>query len=315
MRKTCLIFLAVLGSLVAPAARQASAQRNDAPPPSLQPVEPVALAAIIRFFDYDETIPLGARIVERTSYENSTREKFIIRGVRGFLTPGYLEIPSDRQDPAPLVLLLHGWSGSKQSWWKDDGYISGGNLRTALLKAGFAVLALDAPAHGDRIAENDYALVNDLQDDGGATHRNYFTLSDIVIQGVRDYRRALDFAGTRDEIDLSRIGLVGYSMGGLQAFILTAVEPRVRASVACVTPSLASEPTAIAPDDYARGIGDRPFLMLMGATDGMCHPQHARELLAMIPGKKSKLKFFDAGHKLPVDYVDDAQRWLDAHLK
>lgn len=315
MRTSRLIVLAMLGLLVWLTTRQTSAQRSDSAAPSLQPAEPNALAAAARFFDYDEAIPLDARIVERTRNEDATREKFVLRGVRGFLTPGYLEVPTDRQEPAPLVLLLHGWSGSKQSWWQDGGYISGGNLRAALLRVGFAVLALDAPAHGDRIAENDYALVNDLQDDDEATHRNYFTLSDIVVQGARDYRRALDFVATRDDVDSSRIGLIGYSMGGLQAFILSAVEPRICATVACVTPSLAGDSTPIAPKDYAGGIVDRPFLMLMGNADGMCRPQHARELLAMIPGDRSKLKFFEAGHKLPVKYVDDARAWLETHLK
>ena len=37
-------------------------------------------------------------------------------------------------------------------------------MRKALLHADYAVLGLDAPTHGDTIAENGYALVNDLHD-------------------------------------------------------------------------------------------------------------------------------------------------------
>ncbi len=52
-------------------------------------------------------------------------------------------------------------------------------MRKRLLESGFAVLALDAPTHGDRIAENDYALVNDYRPDNQPTHRNYFSLDEI----------------------------------------------------------------------------------------------------------------------------------------
>jgi len=304
-----------IGLLADPALPWASAQPNRDDPPPLEAVSEEAFNAMVRFFDYDTTIPLTPRIVERKDRDVSVREKFVFRGVRRFLVPGYLEVPKERATPVPLVLLVHGWSGSKDHWWHDDGYISGGNMRKALLGAGYAVLAVDAPTHGDRIAENDYALVNDLRENGQPTHRNFFTLEEIVAQSTRDYRRVLDFVESRDEIDHKRIGMIGYSMGGLQTFILTAVEPRIRVSVACVVPSLAGRTTSIAPKDYARGIGDRPFLMLMGRTDTMCHQQHARQLLDLIPSTRKDLTFYDAGHKLPTDYVSDALAWIEEHLK
>ena len=188
-------------------------------------------------------------------------------------------------------------------------------MRKALLKAGYAVLAIDAPTHGDRIAENDYALVNDLSENGQPTHRNYFTLNDLVVQSTRDYRRALDYVESRDDINHKQIGMIGYSMGALQTFILTAVESRIRVSVACVVPSLAGQSTSIAPKDYARGIGNRPFLMLMGRIDPMCHQQHARQLRDLIPGSQKNLILYDAGHKLPTEYVTDALAWFEEYLK
>jgi dienelactone hydrolase len=146
-------------------------------------------------------------------------------------------------------------------------------------------------------------------------HRNYFTVNEIVTQGTLDCRRAIDFLQSRVDIDHGRIGMLGYSMGGWQTFILTAVEPRIRVSVACAVPSLAGQSTPIAPKDYAREIGDRPFLMLAGNTDQMCHPQHARQLLNMIPSNRNDLILFDAGHKLPGAYFAKAVDWFNTHLK
>ena len=187
-----------------------------------------ASRAIARAFDYDATIPLESRVVEKVKKDDLTREKVVFRGVQGFLVPAYLQLPPDAAGPFPCVLLMHGWSGSKEDWWRDGNYVSGGNLRQALLAAGFAVMAIDAQCHGDRIVQNDFAPVNHFVDEsaGGNPRKGYFTQSDIYVQTVRNTHRAIDYLTTRAEIDNGRIGVVGYSMGGTQTFLLTGVEPR-----------------------------------------------------------------------------------------
>src|SRR5690606_11919896 len=130
------------------------------------------------------------------------------------------EWPKQEEGPFSVVLMLHGRSGSRESWWKDGGYLSGGNLRKALLAQGYAVFAIDAQTHGERMAENDYAMVNNYVPDGTPAHRNYFSLPEIYTQTVVDYRRGLDWLATRPEIDMGRVGVVGYSMGGTQSFLL-----------------------------------------------------------------------------------------------
>ncbi len=275
-----------------------------------------AAAAQLAFYETDKSIPLEARTVERIAQDETTREKVVFRGVQGFLVPGYLQYPTDVVKPRPCVLLLHGWSGSKEHFWKEGGYISGGNIRTALLAAGYAVMALDAQCHGDRIAENDFAPVNHFVDPDikGIQRKGYFTQQEIYIQTTRDYRRAIDYLETRTEIDASRIGAFGYSMGGAQTFLLTGVEPRVKVSVACATPADGSKFSPIAPQNFADSIGQRPFLMIMGRTDSMCPVEKAQALLELIPGPQRELIFFDAGHRLPVDYVPQAVKWITTHL-
>ena len=295
----------------------ASALLGEPPPPAvLTPVGQEALEAMLRFYAYDPKIPLEARVVERKLIGDGVREKFVFRGARGFLVPGYLETPSTGGPTFPVVLLLHGWSGGKDRWWRPGGYLSGRNASQALVGAGYAVVALDAPTHGDRIAENGYALVNDLDVDGKRPHRNYFSMEEIFSQADVDYRRALDYLATRRDLDTGRVGVLGYSMGGNQTFLLTAADPRVRVAVSCVVPSMVGQDnSAVAPKDYARGIGDRPFLMLMGKEDSMCTMPHAQQLLTLIPSSKKKLVFYDSGHKLPVSYVDDAVGWFKSHLR
>ena len=172
-------------------------------PPEMEPASEETLGLLAKFFDYDKSIPLEARIVERKTTDSGIREKIVLRGAHGSLAPGYLECPETDAAPYPCVLLLHGWSGSKASWWKGG---KSGYLRTALLESGYAVFALDAPTHGDRIAENDYAGVNDYQGPGNDGRKNYFTVPEIIIQCSTDYRRGIDYLETREEIDAERVG-------------------------------------------------------------------------------------------------------------
>jgi len=285
-------------------------------PLSIERLDDEASRAIARVYDYDASIPLEARVVERVKKDDAMREKIVFLGVQGFLVPGYLQLPPAGAGPFPCVLLMHGWSGSKEDWWRDGNYISGGNLRQAVLAAGFAVMAIDAQCHGDRIAQNDFAPVNHYVDEsaGGNSRKGYFALADIYVQTVRDARRAIDYLATRPEIDKTRIGVIGYSMGGTQAFLLTGVEPRVRASVAVATPAEKSKFSLVAPQNFVGGIGERPFLTIIGRSDEMCSAEHARAVQALLAGGAKEQIFLDGGHKLPVEYVGHAVAWIKKHL-
>lgn len=305
---SALLFVApgLLGALPAPGSEQAPYPR----------ISQEAFNARRPFFDYDKSIPLEGRIVQQWDPEGRKKQKIVFRGAQGFLVPGYLEFPKGGEKDPPLVLLLHGWSGSKEDWWKDDNYINGGLARKALLDAGFAILALDAATHGERSNEIDYQHVNPFDDPKATPRRNYFTFAEISIQTVKDYRRALDFVFERGDINTNRVGLLGYSMGGMDSFYLLAVEPRIRMAVACVPPLLSAGYGPASPIDYSWGIGSRPFLMLMGRKDGPADYVEKVEASyhKYIEGPNTRLTWYDQGHKLGPTYVPDALAWIKAHL-
>ncbi|MAT14339.1 MAG: hypothetical protein CMJ46_03620, partial [Planctomyces sp.] len=271
----------------------------------------------LEILDYDPAIPLDARTVARAEEAgtNTIKEKIVFRGTQGFWCSANLEMPKGAEGKLPLVLLLHGWSGSKEHWWKDGGYLSGGQVRKGLLEAGYAVFAMDAQAHGDRIAVNEYAPVNVYTPEGAEPRPNYFELQEIYVQTVRDYRRALDYLATRSELDGNRIGLVGYSMGGTHSFMLTGVDERIKAAVSCVVPTSSNyRLTYLAPESFVPALTDRPFLMLMGRTDPLCPEEKARQLRDLMTGEQHELRFFEAGHKLPAEYVPHAVEWIKTHI-
>jgi dienelactone hydrolase len=273
-----------------------------------------AFRLLLAVYDYDPAIPLDGRVVERIDKDGMPREKIVFRGAQGFYVPGYLQLPRKYPSPVPCVLLLHGWSGSKDHFWIDNNYISGGNVRKALLNEGFAVLALDAQCHGDRIAQNEFAPVNPSGPPGVAPRKGYFTQREIYVQTTIDYRRALDYLKGRPEIDSARIGAFGYSMGGTQTFLLTAVDARIKTAVACAVPADRSPSSLIAPRNFARAIGSRPFLLIAGRNDEMCPPEEAERVFHAIGSPRSKLSLFEGTHRLRPDFVPDAVRWLKDHL-
>lgn len=266
-----------------------------------------AWRARLPFFDHNPKLPLDARVVDQRKRDGTVRDKVVFRTTQGFLVPGFLELPTTGTKPYPVVLLLHGWSGSKQVWWEDEGIHTGGLMRKALLGAGYAVFALDAAAHGERAAEIGYRSVN--------TPDNPFSYAEISIQTTKDYRRAIDYLATRPELDIQRLGLVGYSMGGMDSFYLLSVEPRIRAAVACVPPMLSEGYGPASPIDYSWGVKGKALLLLMGSQDDMYNKDKVNASYHdYIETEHSRLIWYDRGHGLKGDYVPDALNWIEKHL-
>ncbi len=274
-----------------------------------------AFKARLPFFDYNKDIPLEARIVREWDEDSTLRQKFVFRSAQGFLVPGYIELPKHAPKPPALVLLLHGWSGGKENWWEDGNYINGGEMRKALLANGFAVLALDAPAHGERSNEIDYLHVNTYKDPSAPDKVNHFTFTEIAVQTVKDYRRALDYLATRQDIDMRRIGTLGYSMGGMDSIYLLATEPRIKMAVTCVPPMRSLDYGPAAPVDYTWGVKGKTILLLMGEKDGFYTvPEMNATYSAYFESPNSKLIWYNQDHKLTKVYVKDALAWVKSHL-
>jgi dienelactone hydrolase len=156
----------------------------------------------------------------------------------------------------------------------------------------------------------------------------FYRVRNIIVQTVIDYRRALDYLATRHDIDPQRRAVIGYSMGGVTALNLLAVEPRLMVGVACVAPPMIAADQAVggllaaaqarmapvAPPNYARALGDKHILFLMATKDEYYKPSAAEALVNLIPGQNKQLKLFDSGHMLPHGYIDDAVHWIQANL-
>ncbi len=224
--------------------------------------------------------------------------------------PGYLALPEKSSGPAPLVVILNGTLTSKEETllWSD-----------AFLEHDLAVLALDWPGSGES------SLAMSPTPD-----------CDDFMEGV------VGIASMDPMIEASRIGLVGFSLGGAVAALAAAKDRRVDAVVA-VTPPYDPRPwfalaqpllrrhlatVAGGEEHLARlaagftlsGIVERakcPMLVIGAGRDLIVPPEEAVRYCIAAGDRGSLLWYPDGRHGLYAelaDWTSEAARWLKSTL-
>jgi dienelactone hydrolase len=294
--------LAVLGT-----AQSAIAQTSGQAQP-LQGVSPDVYEVVSAFYAYDQDTPFHAHVLATRDAEHYTREKILFTGINPVRVPAYLAIPKTGDGPFPVVLLLDGIDGSKERWFEEDSWPRGNMVTDALTSAGIAVMSLDARYHGERVAETGYVSPSR----GGAAFR------DLFVPTVIEYRRAIDYLGTRPEIDTTRIGALGLSMGGMMTFALAALDGRLDAAVAGVTPVGAfngADRIPYAPQTFAGYVPDIPILTMWGRSDNLYSEASVEQFMNLLPSTQEESIWYDTGHRLGPEYPPRATSWLIEHLK
>lgn len=211
-----------------------------------------------------------------------------------FLVPGTAR-------PAPIALLLHGFSSSKERMIETVG--------RALLDCGVGSLAVDLPLHGDREGSG-----------GEIPYRNPLALVGAWRTAVREARAAVEWLTVQPEVDSRRIGVVGYSLGGFLALIMAAEESQVRAvalaaagDLPLTTPYSGLVRRAVDPMKAARKLSGRPLLMVNGRGDRSTQPDQAERLFAHAVEPKQIL-WYDGGHWPPRAAIEYVAEWTATQL-
>jgi dienelactone hydrolase len=182
--------------------------------------------------------PPRARIISREIRPGYALEKVAIdNGLDGNVT-ALLLIPEGRKGQVPAILWLHSSTPDKTQILIPGTNGGAEPLGEAFVQAGYAVLAPDSYWHGDRAGTGPSGPA----ESGRVEQEDLFKLNlwlGRTLWGlfVRDDRVALDYLCGRPEVDASRIGATGMSMGSTRAWWLAAVDERVSAvvAVACLT--------------------------------------------------------------------------------
>lgn len=141
----------------------------------------------------------------------------------GLRVTGNLFVP-DGVGPFPAVLNVHGHYA--------QGKIAANVAARghALAREGFVVLSVDAIGAGER------ATVHGRFEHHGAAGAPLLSAGETLLGAqVYDNMRAIDLLQSLDYVDGARIGVTGASGGGNQTMWISALDPRVKASVPVVS--------------------------------------------------------------------------------
>jgi lysophospholipase L1-like esterase/dienelactone hydrolase len=182
--------------------------------------------------------PQKVRLVARELHNNYTLERVAIDNGMENEIGAILLIPEKAKKPAPAILWLHSSSPNKAQIVTP--YSNGGDdpLGEAFVKAGYVVLAPDACWYGERSGTGPGGpLETDRAQQESQLKLNMWMGRTLWGQFVRDDQVALDYLCGRPEVDKTRIGATGMSMGSTRSWWLAAVDDRVAATVgvACLT--------------------------------------------------------------------------------
>jgi len=188
-----------------------------------------------------------------------------------FKTDDGVEIAADYfaptgRTPAPVVILLHQYRSTRAAWKP---------LVPVLQRAGFAVLAVDLRGHGGSVKPGNLKLVQRVMDRDPALFNAMNS----------DVFAAYGFLSQRPECDLSRLAIVGASVGASVALDYARQDRSVDV-VVCMSPGEAymgvDSRTHIR--EYGKW-GKRPVLLLAAPGE----QQACEALAAAYPGAKVQI--------------------------
>jgi uncharacterized protein len=214
--------------------------------------------------------------------------------------PALLQLPTSSASVGG-VLMLHGLYSRKE--------VLSQTIGRALVLRSIATLSIDLPLHG---ARDDPSSVRSIG--------NPIQLVAHWRQALADARMAFGYLRARAEVDVGRTALVGYSMGSHIATAVAARDARVRALVVAAggdlpegLPFSAMIRAVADPLAAIRSLKGRPLLMIHGQHDRTMRPDQAQRLFDAA-GEPKEIRWFAAGHRLPLEAADEVADWLKKQL-
>jgi dienelactone hydrolase len=178
-------------------------------------------AAFMKLIDRPR-VPLAPETQEVGKAGGLTQLRFSYAVDSSQRAPGVLFKKNASPGRRPVVVALHGTGGNKESQI---------DLLKELAEAGFIGVAIDGRYHGERAggakgsaAYND-AILRAYRD--GKEHP-------FLYDTVWDVLRLIDYLEAREDVDAKRIGLIGFSKGGMETYLAAAVDPRIAVAVPCI---------------------------------------------------------------------------------
>ena len=316
-----------------------------------------------------------AEVVARVDRGDYFEERVAFDTTPDIRVPAFVLVPKKTRGKAPGIVALHDHGGFYM-WGKEKlvelpgehpaltafkGQLYGGrSIASELARAGYVVAVIDMFYWGERRM----LLADDAPDwrertagltqerlkafDRRASDSEQLVARSIEAAGFTwpgvmfwDDIRTLDYLAARPEVDASRLGCVGLSVGAVRSLHLAALDDRIKAAV--VVGWMTSFPaqlerrvrnsigfTKLVPGLYRHldypDVGSlampRPLLVINGSQDALFEPAGVRaafEKLAACYRKagvpeRVKTRLYDTPHEFNLEMQREAWGFLDTHL-
>ncbi len=278
---------------------------------------------------FPERTPLNARVTGTLTRPDYLIEKIIYESRPGFHVTANLYRPRTGAMLPGVVQLCGHYDEGKAAPDYQSACIG-------LARKGFVALIFDPIGQGERKMYGGSST-----GEHSIAGRPCFLLGKTLAQfRIWDAMRALDLLESRPEVDRTRLGLLGYSGGGMMTLLTAPLESRVKAAMSCCAVTsfyhkfkalLIADPEQIVPGIYARQI-DHPELIaavaprafLIGEAlrdyvpqDGTRRTYREAKRLFEIAGVPANIDLVetDDEHKLNRELREASYGWMQLHLQ
>lgn len=285
--------------------------------------------------DLPEYRPIAAELLD-TRQEDGYRVEHLRLDLNGVEpVPAYVVVPDGLTAPAPGIVFNHSHGGQYQVGKNEliDGNVY--PLRAyapVLARLGYVTIAIDAWCFGERSHTSE-----------GDTFKTMLWHGQCLWGMMMwDSYRAVDYLSSRPEVDPSRIGTMGLSMGCTASWWLAALDVRIRACCGLVCLSdyqalLANRAVGghgvyyfvpgllkhFQTADIIRLICPRAFLSLNGDQDGGTPPEGVERIRAAVSDDwaaagvpdRLRIRRYDVGHVETDEMHEEVVAWLGRHLR
>jgi dienelactone hydrolase len=264
-------------------------------------------ADLLSLYDYDSSAPFDVKETKTQEKDGATVHDISFAGPKGRIT-AFLVVPKG-DGPFPAVLFMPGAPGARYTFFTE-----------ALELANRGILSLLPDPPYSRPPIEDVVQFTPKDKDG-------------IVQEVTEMRRGTDLLVSRDDVDPSRLGYVGFSWGASLGAIFAAVERRVNSFVlASAVPRLSrdmaelgKERGADIPADYEEAmqpidavnylphVAPNAIFLQFGKEDIRPSPEDGREAASVTCSPKH-VRWYEGGHELSIQALPDRQNWLAQRL-
>ncbi|MBT8182791.1 MAG: alpha/beta hydrolase [Eudoraea sp.] len=282
-------------------------------------------------FEYNKETEKVAVVVRKQKIDSVTIfEKIVIEGYDSKVP--FYSYTNLRKEKPPFVILLHGLGDTKDDWvYPSEPYLEWSrnitSIKDSLLTLGYSIIIPDAKFHGERSYELGFRPPESLPPVISRNEKDSKLFETLMTSTVKDMKIIMDYIQSRSTDPDQSFSVIGYSMGGSLAILLSIFDDRISSVVGCVPPinlpargleafnwseEVLQGQLDITPMKYAE-LQKSPIMLLMGRNDFYTTEEEVSNFFENIPIKEKELKYFDSGHILPNHYKLDAIRWITKH--